>query len=213
MKPGIKSIIVGGVLALVGLVGAFGIPLLVILPSLLGESNQVQFKAPGTIKVSVEQPGRWYLWNDFRTVYEGKNYNRSEGIPDGMEIRVYNSKGELLEFVADTSLSSEGGGSWKNSIGYVEVESPAELRIEVSGGNEERILSFSQSGLLKMFGLILGGELLSSLVAISGIGLVVWGIVKLVKTNRKHARCTAPNGGPAAPMNNSRVTEGSPSVS
>jgi hypothetical protein len=161
------------------------IPLLFVLPLLLGSSHEVQFRIPGTIQTTVEKPGRYYLWNDFRTVYEGKSYDRSERIPDGIEIRIHNSKGELLEFVGNTSISTSAGSSSKNSIGYVEVESPGKVSIEITGGNEERIFSFAESGLLKMLGLILGGFGLSLLVGISGFGIIIWGIVKLARANRK----------------------------
>lgn len=181
------------------ILGALVIPVLMVpfvLPLLFGASNAVQFKIPGTIQATVEKPGRYYVWNDFRTVYEGKSYDRSEGIPDGVEIRVHNSKGELLKFVSNTSISSSAGSSSKNSIGYVEVESPGKVGIEVSGGNEERIFSFGESGLLKMFGLIIGGFGLSMLVGISGFGIIIWGIVKLVRGNKKGEQNARGNAAP-----------------
>jgi hypothetical protein len=181
MKRGIKTIIAGGVLFVLG---AFVIPLFcvvfAVLYLLLGPSNEVQFKIPGSAQATIEKPGRYYVWNDFRTIYEGKNYDRSEKIPDGVEIRIHDSNGELLKFVGSSAISSSAGASSKNSIGYVEVERPGKVGIEVSGGNEERIFSFSQLGFLKPLGLILGGFGLSILVAIAGCGITVWGILKLI---------------------------------
>lgn len=182
MKPGIKTIIAGVVLFIFG---AFLVPLLIILPIILEKSKAVQFKVPGTQEVKIEKPGRYYLWNDFQTVYDGKSYNRSKSIPDGMEIKIQDSAGTLLDFVSDTSISSSDNGSSKNSIGYVEVENIGQIKVDVSGGDEERIFSFGRSGLLKMFVLILGGVGLSILVSMGGVGIGIWGIVKLVKSNKK----------------------------
>lgn len=185
MKPGIKTIIAGGVIFIFG---GFVVPLLIILPVVFGKSNEVQFKVPGTCEASVEKPGRYYLWNDFEAVYDGKSYNQSEGIPDGMEIKIQNPDGSLLHFVSDTSISSKNNGSSKNTIGYVEVESAGKVKIEVSGGNggnEERIFSFARSDLFKMFGLMFGGLGLSMAATVVGIGIVIWGIVKLVKSSQK----------------------------
>jgi hypothetical protein len=186
MKRGIKTIIAGVVLFVLG---AFVIPLLcgflVVLPLFLGSSNEVQFKIPGTAEATVEKPGRYYVWNDYRTFYQGKNYDRSERIPDGVEIRIHDSKGGLLEFVGSTAISSTAGSSSKNSIGYVDIERPGKVSIEVSGGNEERVFSFAQSGILKLFGSILGAFGLSMLVAIAGFGITIWGIVKMVKAEKK----------------------------
>ena len=192
MRTGIKTIITGAALFILG---GFVIPLLIVLSVFLGKSNEVQFKVPVSTQATIEKPGRYYLWNDFRTVYDGKSYNRSESIPDGMKIQIHNSRGDLLKFVSDTSMSSSVGTSSKNSIGYIEVESSGKVSIEVLGGNEDRIFSFSESGLLKMIGLFLGGFGLSMLVAFSGIGTIIWGIVKLVREKRKGENA----GGNAAP--------------
>ena len=186
MKRGIKTIIAGVVLFVLG---AFVIPLLyavfVVLPLLLGSSNEIQFKIPGTTQATVEKPGRYYIWNDYRTFYQGKNYDRSERIPDGVEIRIHDSKGGQLEFVGSTAISSTASSSSKNSIGYVDIGSPGKVSIEVSGGNEERIFSFAQSGILRMAGSFLGAFGLSMLVAIAGFGITIWGIVKLVSGDKK----------------------------
>jgi len=47
----------------------------------LQHGHEVQSKVPGTQEVIIEKPGRYYLWNDFRTVYAGKSYDQSEHIP------------------------------------------------------------------------------------------------------------------------------------
>lgn len=193
MKPGIKTIITGGVLFLVG---AFVVPLLFVLPLILGHEQEAQFKAPGNIEVAVEKPGRYYLWNDFRTVYDGKSYDRSESIPDGLEIRIRDAEGHQLQFVSDGSISSSSGSSAKKSIGYVEVEHPGKVTVQVTGGSEVRIFSFSQSGLLRMFSLILGGFGLSMIVAIAGFGLMIWGMVTLVRANQSGEPTAAANAAP-----------------
>jgi hypothetical protein len=176
MKRGLKTTIAGVVVLLVG---AFVIPLAFFLPVALGNSHDFQFKAPGSAETMVNEPGRYYLWNDFRTVYEGKSYDRSPAIPDGVEIQIRDAMGRQLQFVSDTSISMTSGGSSKKSIGYVEIAAPGKVKILLTGGNEERIFSFSQSGLLKLFGLIAGGVGLSLVVCTVGLGLIIWGVVKL----------------------------------
>ncbi|HEY5042390.1 MAG TPA: hypothetical protein VIK53_10345 [Verrucomicrobiae bacterium] len=181
MKPGFKTIIAG---VLVFLAGVIVLPLCVVLPLILGHSHNLQFKVPGSAEANIENPGRYYLWNDYQTVFNGRSYNRSEKIPDGMEIQIKDADGQPLQFFSDTSTSESGGGSSKNSIGYVQVEHPGKLEIQVSGGDGERIFSFSKSNLLKMFGIIMGGVGFSMLVGIIGIGLVIWGILKLVRASK-----------------------------
>ncbi len=166
------------------ILGVVVIPILCVLPIILEKSNEVSFKVPGTQTVKIEQPGRYYLWNDFRTVFDGKSYNRSKAIPDGMEIKIRNADGTLLPFISDTSTSSTSNGSAKNSIGYVEIKNSGELKVTISGGDEARIFSFGPSNLLKIFALIFGGIGLSLFVTMIGMGLSIWGIIKLVRSSK-----------------------------
>jgi hypothetical protein len=177
MKRGIKTLVAGGIL----LMGAFIVPFLFLLPLFLEHQNQNQFKVPGSIQVTVEKPGRYYLWNDFRTVYQGRSFNQSEHIPDGLDIRIEDLNGHRFNFVSDFTISSSSDSSAKNSIGYVEIERPGKVTIQVSGRTEERTFSFSRSGLLKIFLLIVGGFGASAIIGLTGLGLIIWGIVKLAR--------------------------------
>ncbi len=184
MKRGIKTIIAGVVLFILG---AVVIPVLCILPLILGHSSAPEFKVPGSFDATVDAPGRYYVWNDFRAIFEGKTYNSSTNLPNGISIQVRTADGRALQFVGDTSTSMSTGSSSKNSIGYVEVERPGKVTIQVSGSNEERIFCFAKSELLRMFGQILGGFVLSMLVAVAGIGVIIWGVIKRVQAGRAHS--------------------------
>jgi hypothetical protein len=176
MKRGVKTLIIGVIFLAVAVVA----PFLFLLPFFLQHQNENQFKVPGSIQITVEKPGRYYLWNDFRTVYNGQSFNRSEQIPDGLNIRIADSDGHPLTFVSNTSISSTNGSNAKNSIGYVEIEHPGKVTVQVSGGAQERIFSFSRSGILMIFLLVIGGFGASVIFGLLGLGLIIWGIVKLV---------------------------------
>lgn len=181
MKSGIKTIIAGVVMFIFG---AVIVPLLFLFPLIFGKSNEVQFKVPGTCEVSVEKPGCYYLLNDFQTFYDGRSYNRSETVPDGTEIKILNSDGTELHFASDTSFSFSSGSSSKKSIGYVDIKSSGKIKIEVSGGNEERVFSFEPLSFVKVIGLVFAAFATAGIVGIGGIGICVWGIVKLVRENK-----------------------------
>ncbi len=177
MKPGLKTLITGIVLFILG---GFVFPFLIILSLFLNESTNTQFLIPGSKEVTVEKPGRYYLWNDFQTVYGGKSFSCSESIPHGLEISLTDNTGRILNFNSDSSTCSSGGTSSKKSIGYVEVGEPGKLTVSVSGDSEERVFSFSQSIFPKMFLTILGGGTASILMAFTGFGVGIWGVIKLL---------------------------------
>lgn len=139
---------------------------------------------PGTFETNVVKAGRYYLYNDYQTIYNGKTYDNSKNLPGGMEIKILNSQGNPLPFTGDTSFSVNGSGTERNSIGYVDVQNPGKVRIEVSGTTDERIFSFGQENFFKFFIWIMGTLGLCFFFAISGIGLAVWGIIKLVRSGK-----------------------------
>jgi hypothetical protein len=191
MRKGLKTLIAGIMLFLVGGVLA---PLAIILPIILNDSDGQQFLIPGSTEVTITEPGRYYLWNDFQTVYDGKSFDRSERIPDGLEIVVKDEAGNSLLFKRDTSISSNVGSSSKKSIGYVEVDKPGKLTVSVSGSSDQRVFSFSQFDFLRLLGFVFGGIALAVIMSLAGIGITIWGIVKLVKNKKgeQDARDDAP---------------------
>lgn len=181
MKKGLKTLLAG---IAIFIIGAIVVPILILIPLFKGGSEDEQFIIPGEHRVTVPEEGRYYLWNNYRTIFEGQSYHRSEEIPDGLDFSITTSTGEALPFFSDTSTSSSNGSSSKNSIGYVKVAGPETLSISVSGDSEKRIFSFSKSILGKMFGLIFLGGALSVLSAFAGIGIIIWGIIKMVQGSK-----------------------------
>jgi len=181
MKPGIKTMIFGAALFIFG---AVIVPLLFVVALVCGKSNSTQFKVPGILETTVKSPGRYYLCNDFRTLYNGKTYDNPTNLPAGIEIKIFDANGNSLLLVSDTSFSEGRNGSEKTSIGYVDLKNVGKVRIEVSGGTNERIFSFGPANFFKLAGLILGGFVLSALVSLTGIVIGIRGVIKLVKSSR-----------------------------
>lgn len=166
-------------------IGVFVAPAVFILPIILDGSERQEFMIPGSTEVDILEVGRYYLWNDYQTVYDGKSYNRSENLPDGLEITIRNEGGERLSFIGDASITSSSGSRSKSSIGYVDIEHPSKLTVSVTGVADPRVFSFSKSGIMKILGMLFGGFGLSLLLALAGIGISIWGIIKLVNNNQK----------------------------
>lgn len=176
MRIGGKIIIVG---VIVFLLGAIAVPAAIIISFFFHDAGEIQFRIPASITYQIQEPGRYYLWNDYQTVFEGVSYNRSKNIPDGISIVIRDRRtGAPYKLTACTSISSKTGGGTKNSIGYIDAENTGAITIDVSGGTEERIFSFSRFTLGEIFGRIFGGLGLAFLVCITGGGLVAWGVVK-----------------------------------
>lgn len=179
MKRGSGTIIAGAVLFVAG---AFVVPAALVIPLILNQTRAKQFLVPGSVEISAETPGRYYLWNDFRTVFNGRTYQSPEELPGGLEITITDGGGRLT-FVSDGSTTSSNGASSKRSIGYVEVTTPGKLTVAVTGNADQRVFSFARSEIMKILGLILGGIGASGITALGGIILAILGIVRLSRNS------------------------------
>ncbi|PXA05007.1 hypothetical protein DDZ13_03305 [Coraliomargarita sinensis] len=167
------------------MIGITVVPAAFILPVFLDDSNKPQFIVPGSHEFEVGESARYYLWNDHQTVFEGKSYDRSESLPDEVSITIRDEAGQTLPFTPNTSIYSTVGNSIKNSIGYVDVPEPGLVSVNVSGSFEPRVFSFSEFGFLSFLGKIFAAIGLSALFALAGLGIAIWGIVRLARESNE----------------------------
>lgn len=176
MKRGFGTIVTGVVLFVAGiLVG----PGFMIFTLMLNRQAPRQFLVPGSVEVVVEKPGRYYLWNNHQTIFEGRTYDTSESLPGGLEMTISDERGQKIPLIPDGSVSSQNGAMSKSSIGYVEVTTPGRLDVLVEGNADERVFSFAPADSMKMLALIFGGMGAFMLLAISGIVVGIIGIVRM----------------------------------
>jgi hypothetical protein len=185
MKAGVKQIIAG--LVVFG-IGAICVPFVIVLTLVRDSVDLLEFKVPGAAIAFVDTPGRYYLWHDYQTVYDGRTYHNPIELPDGLMIEITQQGGMPLDFVSDTHARFSSIGRARQSIGYVELSKAGQVTIDVTGGAESRIFSLSPFSFGRFVGLIVKGLLLGVLAAFSSLGLIIWGIVKLANAPRKSAK-------------------------
>ncbi len=149
MIRGGKTVAVGGTLVLVGVV----VFVATFISLARGGPGEAEFKVPGSFQAEVKEPGRYYVWDNRRTVFEGRTIHHKSGFPAGLEVVVRDSIGKQLEFVEDDSAGWSVGNHAKKSVGYVELQSAGQVEIEVVGSSDsERVVSFSPSTLRQAMG-------------------------------------------------------------
>jgi len=179
----IASIIlfVGGIIAYAILMIYLYLPLLTFLIC----NDDIQFLIPGSVEI--EDEGRYYLWNDYQTVYEGKTYSMPEEVPDNLIISLKTKDGALhYDIIGKTSISSSSYPTSKKSIGYFDITVPGDYILKVKGVSKPRVFSFRQFNYDTLeFAMVLGiGGSVCLLIIFAGFALGVVGVVKMVKAKR-----------------------------
>jgi hypothetical protein len=187
-KP--KTLLISGIVLFVGGIIAYAILMtFLFLPlwTLLICNDDIQFLIPGTVEIEIEDEGRYYLWNDYKTVYEGKSYSKPEEIPDNLIISLKTKDGALdYDIIGKTSISRSSDSTSRKSIGYFDVTVPGDYILEVKGESKPRVFSFGQFNYDTVeFAVFLGiGGTVCLLMIFAGFALGVVGIVKMVKAKR-----------------------------
>ncbi len=186
-KP-IKLLISGIILFVGGIIAYTLFTIFLFLPlwTLLIYNDYVQFLVPGSVEIEIEDEGRYYLWNDYQTVYEGKTYSKPEEVPDNLIISLKTKDGALhYDIIGKTSISTSSDSTSRKSIGYFDITVPGDYILEVKGETDPGLFSFRQFNYDTKLAMVMGiGEGVSLLIIFAGFALGVVAIVKIVKARR-----------------------------
>ena len=187
MKKHTKQIISGITLFILGGIIIPTVFSAIVILYAISSKPLAKFTIPGQATVNIEKQGKYYLWNDYQTVFDGKTYFNSEDMPHGLDISLLEKQeGDSVEFIFEQSISSSRGESHKNSIGYFEITKPGTYILSVLGESEPRVCSLGTSiyNLRNVF-VFLGTSCLAGVMGITGFVLVLVGFIGFVKDNNQ----------------------------
>jgi len=181
MRRGVKTTVVGGLLILSSIV----VPFLFIIPEAIRQSEDAEaFPVPGKMTVTLDDPGEYYVWSHNDAPMKGPTTTPNYIIMDE-DITVIDSDGKDVVFVENISFSIERPGSEKQSIGTFRIDQPATVAIEVPAEYPEMSLSVSRLSASRFLNAMGYGILIAGVIGLAGLGLLIWGIVKLASGKRE----------------------------
>ena len=167
-----RTTIAGTGIIIVGIV-IFGFTLVRLMN---GAPLEPVTKVPGTVKVKVLTPGRYYVWDNHWTTFEGKKTKYDDDWPGDATVMVRDSTGKALDFVPDSSQSWTIGNSGKTSAGYIDVPNESTLQVDIDHVRHERIVSISNRTMQQDLWSRLGGFGIGLLVGAIGISILLIGL-------------------------------------
>jgi len=158
-----------------------------------------QFLAPGSVTLTVGQPGEYVIWDEQVTFFNGKSYQSSEDLPGGMQIAVRDAQsGRTFQFSPSSGGAETIGNVKRKSIGEVSLNSPGNYIIEVSGGFPERVFYVRRSAV---------SAVLSGIAVCAALGLLGWVLAPIgaivVYVKRSGARAGAAGQAAVRPLTES----------
>jgi uncharacterized membrane protein len=136
-RPGRVWYVVSALFAIAGMAIAVGL----VIYAIVSADDANQFVVPGRHAFVVEKPGKHRVWNDHRTVFQGRTYDVSRALPDGVRIIVTGTDGRPVEVISGGSATSTTTAAERVAIASFEAASPGRYEIVVEGDFKPRVFS------------------------------------------------------------------------
>lgn len=148
-----------------------------------GAALDQQFKVPGTLSAEIHSPGRYYVWDNHWTMFNGERYQYPADCPENAQIIVREETDVELPFVPDTSQNWSIGNHEKTSIGYVDLTASTTLRLEVDSVGRDRIFTVSSRTMKQELWASLGGLGVGLFAVVVGIPIALLGLLLRRRAN------------------------------
>ena len=166
------------------LIGGIASPTWFIISLISSFSSGEQFIVPTARTFILDKPGKYVIWHDAKTFFQGKTYSFSSELPDDVTIKVIRKETQEELTLNPSTRTKESSGSHKRySICSFSVETPGEYSLEVSGLTSPHVFTLRKS-LLRHF--LYGFLFCIPLTLIGWIGTPL--LIIIVAVKRSNAR-------------------------
>ena len=180
--PGSGWYILAGAMALCGVLAAAGL----IAWLVLTWEEGTQFVVPGRQALELN-PGKHVVWNDHVTVFEGRSYQSSKELPDGVQVTVTDGGGASVVLRRASGATYKGSNTERVAVMKFEIARPGRYEIAVRGDLQPRVFSVGPDHTGALLWTIFGAIALAFLGLGTGIGIAAWVFIQ-----REQAREAAP---------------------
>jgi hypothetical protein len=99
--------------------------------------NTLEFDAPGSVTVNVEQPTTFTVWNEILVENESGIQKRTYVSPDDVVVTVTGPDGGALPLDDNPNMQIQTGGSNRMSLANVTIDSPGAYTFDVRATDEQ----------------------------------------------------------------------------
>jgi len=165
--------VAAGVCALAGVAVAIAIPWWMIAT----REAPTRFLAPGVGAVEIRAPGRYVVWHEHRTVYEGRSFDLPPRLPHGVRLAVSAPDGVELR-TEPTSMTERWGSVERAAIVAFDAPAPGRYVVAVRGDAQPFVLAVSDEFLWPMLKAI-AAAIAAAVIGIgAGLALLLTALIR-----------------------------------
>ena len=180
-----------GAVALAGVVVAVAL----VWRFIASHEAPTRFLAPGATAVEIANPGRYILWHEFRTLYDGRSFDLPSRVPHGIQLLVTAPDGVLLD-TAPTAITEKWGTVERAGIVAFDAALPGRYSVAAVGDAQPFVLAVGADFTLPLLKAI-GGAIVAVVVGV-GTALALALFVFLQRVPSATPSAAAPGAGDVA---------------
>jgi hypothetical protein len=139
---------------------------------------------PDDSAFTITKTGRYTLWSQVESSFQGKLMTFPTGLPPGVTIAVTKQDGSIVSLESQwPTTHKETGGAFQVAIGTITFDSPGPYHITTQGLQEKRALYLDQSDMRYFFLKVL----LALFIPAVFVGCLIWGILIFFRRRHKPA--------------------------
>ena len=163
--------VAAGLVALAGIVVAT----LLILRFVSVYERPARFLAPGTTSVEIGRPGRYIVWHEHSTVFDGRIFELPEKLPHGVQLEVRAPDGRALH-AEPASMSAKWGSVKRAAIVSFEASSPGRYTVSAQGDAPPFVVAVGADFTWPLLRAI-GGAIVSAVLGLgAALALALYGL-------------------------------------
>jgi hypothetical protein len=149
-----------------------------VLWLVLNQPKPSPFLAPGPCDFTATQPGKYVLWHEYDTVFNGVTYS-SNTLPSGLTINCRDAiSGTNLPIRADRGATMSTMNVRRESVAAVDIPAPGRYLVSVEGSTQPMLFSFGPAILGKFLGAIFGAIPIVFALLAGGVALAAHTLIR-----------------------------------
>lgn len=173
-----KTFIAGIIIVVVGVALIF---VATIVPYPRWTMPDHQFIVPGRTEVTLDAPGRYIVWNNTRTTFEGRRYRSSSNLPGYLDFDIRTADGRRIERHYEPAVSMSRGDDVRRVAFSFVVDQAGDVVIEATGPVQPRVLVINDLDVWRQY-------LWANRGVKAGIAIIVLGLAAMIIGIVRHAR-------------------------
>ncbi len=134
----------------------------------------IEFVVPGTFAFEISKPGRYALWHDHATRFQGEVFSVDPRLPSGVRIRILGPQGPVELRRPHGTTTTRDGQTKRVLIDGFDATVAGRHEISVEGSFPRRVLSVGPDNILYAIACVIGGVGAVLLGFAGGAVLAAW---------------------------------------